>query len=335
MFKNIKMGKLYITYATDENYIQHVTVSIKSLIKVAKDIAQYEVYLLVNNLAESTIAELRNFSDKNHLSLYIIRADNLKEILPENINWGGLSITTYFRLFLAELLPTFIDKVLYLDCDTVIMQDLSSLAEYPMGDCSVCGVEDTMYPAIKKMTGLSSDGSYLNAGVLLVNLKKWRESNIVKSFLDFINRFDGKVPHLDQGVINGVIPNHGILPLAYNVQSPIYVIHKYDDLLKFFFMNTYYSLEEFLQARSNPIILHYTSFFAERPWFRFCLHPKKTIYRDLLQETPFAKASFQRNQYGWGRKFKMLLFNYLQPIYLALKFSKDKMTRLKSLKKWY
>lgn len=329
------MKKLCIVYAADENYVQHAVVSIKSLSQSVRDLSQYEIYFLAMDLSEYLTVKLMDVLNDCKFLFRIIKVSDMKDKFPNGIDVANLSITTYLRLFLAEILPNFIDKVLYLDCDTIVMQDLSSLIDYPMGDYLVCGVEDTMYPAIKKMTGLSSDGSYLNAGVLLVNLKKWRESNIVKSFLDFINRFDGKVPYLDQGVINGVIPNHGILPLAYNVQSPIYLIHKYDDLLKFFSMNTYYSLEEFLQARSNPIILHYTSFFAERPWFRFCLHPKKNIYRDLLQETPFAKTSFQRNQYGWGRKFKILLFNYLQPIYLALKFSKDKMTRLKSLKKWY
>lgn len=327
MFKNIKMGKLYIAYATDENYIQHVTVSIKSLIKVAKDIAQYEVYLLANNLAESTIAELRNFSDKNHLSLYIIRVDNLKEILPENINWGKLSITTYLRLFLAEFLPPVIDKVLYLDCDTVIIQDLTYLKEYSMEDFLVCGVEDTMPPEIKEQIGLKKSDSYINAGVLLVNLKKWRDTKVSKHFMSFIDHFNGEVPFGDQGVINGVLREHGILPLVYNVHSPIYAIYKYNDLLRFFSLDSYYSPDEVERAKKSPIILHYTALFVDRPWFRFCLHPQKKYYRNLLKVPPFAKDRLQKNQYGWRRKFKMLVFSYLQPIYFVLKYSKDRIMR--------
>lgn len=314
--------KLYIAYTADENYIQHVTVSIKSLVRVAKNITRYEVYLLANSLSKSTIVEMQNFTEKNHLSFHIIGVDNLKGMLPKNINLGKLGITAYLRLFLADLLPQFIDKVLYLDCDTVIMQDLSYLLEYPMDDYSVCGVEDTMPPEIREQTGLGKDDSYINAGVLLINLKKWRDANMSKRFISFINQFNGKVPFGDQGVINGVLREHGILSLAYNVHSPVYAIHRYNDLLRFFSLNSYYSRDEVKRAKNNPIILHYTALFVERPWFRFCLHPQKKYYRNLSKETPFAKNRLHKNQYGWRRKIKMLVFIYMQPLYFVLKYCK-------------
>lgn len=319
------MNKLSIVYCADENYIQHVAVSIRSLLKVSKDLSQYDIYLLSNNLSEHASSKLSKMLDENNLSFYIININSLGSILPKDIDLGKLGITTYLRLFLAEFLPTSIDKILYLDCDTVIMQDLSFLREYSMGDFSVCGVEDTMPSAIKKQTGMKEDDSYINAGVLLINLKKWRDTNITEHFLEFINNFNGKVPFLDQGVINGVLRDHGILPLAYNVHTPIYAIHKYSDLLRFFSLNSYYSQSEVKQAKKHPVILHFTALFVDRPWFKFCLHPQKKYYRTLLWDTPFAENGLQRNHYGWKRKIKMIVFNYFQPFYFALKCCKDRM----------
>lgn len=319
------MNKLSIVYCADENYIQHVAVSIKSLLKVAKNILQYEVYLLANNISESAICNLKKMLEESNFSYHVICIDNLENILPKNIDLGKLGITAYLRLFLAEFLPTFIDKVLYLDCDTVIMQDLSFLKEYSMGDLSVCGIEDTMPPEIKEQTCMRSNDSYINSGVLLINLKKWRDTNITEHFLEFINKFNGKVPFLDQGVINGVLRDHGILPLAYNVHTPIYAIHKYSDLLRFFSLNSYYSQGEVKQAKKHPVILHFTALFVDRPWFKFCLHPQKKYYRTLLRDTPFAENGLQRNHYGWKRKIKMIVFNYFQPFYFALKCCKDRM----------
>ncbi|OQA49247.1 MAG: General stress protein A [Bacteroidetes bacterium ADurb.Bin302] len=315
------MSKLSIVYATDDNYAQHVAVSILSIYKTAQDISLYEFYILGNNLSTHVEGKLRKMLDSIGIVYNVIEISSFFNTLPIGIAIANLTISTYSRLFLAEILPKNIDKVLYLDCDTLIVRDISSLQDFPMGDSMICGVEDTMYPEMKIQIGLNKEDSYINAGVLLINLKKWRETSITIRFLDFIKKFNAKVPHLDQGVINGVLRNHQLLPLIYNVQSPIYAIHRYEDLLKFHCIDKFYSKEEVEQAKNSPTILHFTSFFVGRPWFRFCLHPKRNCYRELLKETPFFYHGLQKNKNGITRILRMLCFRYLQPIYLLLKFS--------------
>lgn len=315
------MSKLSIVYATDDNYSQHVAVSILSIYKTALDISLYEFYILGNNLSPHIEHKLRKMLNSIGIVYNIIEISSFFNNLPTGIAIANLSISTYSRLFLAEILPKNVDKVLYLDCDTLIVRDISSLQDFPMGDYMICGVEDTMYPEMKIQIGLNKEDSYINAGVLLINLKKWRETDITIRFLDFIKKFNAKVPHLDQGVINGVLRNHQLLPLTYNVQSPIYAIHKYEDLLKFHSIDKFYSKEEVKQAKNSPTILHFTSFFLERPWYRFSLHPKRNCYRELLKETPFFYYRLQKNKYGIKRILKMLCFRYLQPIYLFIKFN--------------
>lgn len=314
------LKRLSVVYATDNNYVQHVAVSIVSLFKAKNETTQYNLFILGNNLSVTNRSKLVSIAKLNNASIEIIDITNLPERLPHSIDVANLSISTYSRLFLADLLPTNIDRILYLDCDTFVRQDLSILSDYPITDISVYGVEDMMYPEMKNGIGLKPNDKYINAGVLLINLKRWRETAVTSRFLSFINKFDGKVPHLDQGVINGVLRDKGILPLKFNVQSPLYAIHRYNDLLRFHSLNSYYSPQEVLMARRKPAIIHYTSFFVERPWFKFCLHPHKKLYRDLLKETPYANHYLQNNKYGWNRKLRMILFRYAQPLYLIAKY---------------
>lgn len=314
------MNKLHIVYATDDNYAQHVAVSIKSICNSTKDISNFDFYILGNNLSPSIVDKLRIMLTTSCLSYNLIDISNYFNNLPEGISVANLSISTYSRLFLADILPHEVERVLYLDCDTLIMQDISALCDFPMGNNLIGGVEDTMYSEMKTQIGLDTNDSYINAGVLLINLKGWRENKITPVFLDFISKYNGEVPHLDQGVINGIFRNHLVLPLRYNVQSPIYAIHKYERLLKFYRIKSFYTKEEMDQAKANPTIIHFTSFFVERPWFRFCLHPKRNLYRDLLRETPFAGNKLQKNRYGITRMIRMLCFRYLQPMYLAFKY---------------
>lgn len=312
--------RLSVVYATDDNYAQHVAVSIMSLLKTSNEAIQYDLFLLGNNLSVTNRSKLTSIVKQYNASIQIIDITNLQDKLPSDIDVAKLSISTYSRLFLADLLPVSIERILYLDCDTLITQDLSALADYPMTDISVYGVEDMMYPEMKVRIGLKPNDKYINAGVLLINLKRWREISATSRFLTFINKFDGKVPHLDQGVINGVLLDKGILPLKYNAQSPLYAIHRYNDLLRFHSLNSYYSPQEVSMARRKPVIIHYTSFFVERPWFKFCLHPQKGLYRSLLKKTPYANHSLQNNKYGWNRKLKMILFRYVQPLFLIVKY---------------
>lgn len=313
-------NRLSVIYATDDNYAQHVAVSIVSLLKASSETTQYELFLLGNNLSDIHRSNLISIAEQYRTSIQFIDISALYERLPRNIDVANLSISTYSRLFLADLLPISVDRVLYLDCDTLVTQDLSVLSAFPMTDISVMGVEDMMYPEMKVKIGLRPDDKYINAGVLLINLRRWREISATSRFLSFIDKYNGKVPHLDQGVINGVLLDRGILPLKYNVQSPIYAIHRYIDLLRFHSLNSYYPREEFVTAKKMPVVIHYTSFFVERPWFKFCLHPHKKLYRKLLKETPYANCPLQKNKYGWNRKIKMILFRYVQPLYLIAKY---------------
>lgn len=309
----------YIAYATDDNYAQHVGVSLLSLFSTVLAPTTYHVFIICNNLSKENKCKLAKIAGRFNNELEFIDCNDLTQLLPEDINTANLSLSTYCRLFAAELLPIHVTEVLYLDCDTLINDDLSELFSIDIEDKFVAGVEDTMYDDMKTSIFIDKDSSYINAGVLLINLKRWRNYNIVDEFLTFIHKFGGNVPHLDQGVINGVLKDRKIvLPLKFNVQAPIFAFHQYVDMLHFFSLKYFYTQNEVEEAKKHPVIIHYTSFFLERPWFRFCIHPLRNKYRDYLAISPFS-TKLQPNKISFLQKLKDILFKYCQSIYLKVR----------------
>ena len=119
-------------------------------------------------------------------------------------------------------------------------------------------------------------------GMMVLNLKKMREDNITDKCLKFIKKYKGSVPHHDQGTINAVC-NEKILVIhpKYNVQSPMFT-YTADKIKKMYKIKQYYSQEEIEDAIKNPVFIHFTDGFFNRPWNRNCSHPKKDIYLKRL-----------------------------------------------------
>lgn len=310
-----------VAYATDNGYVQHVAVSIYSLLSNQDSDIRIDIYILDNKLSAANRDKLTRTANKFNARITYVDISNIEQLLPKGIDTANLSISTYCRLFLPQLMPYTIDKLLYLDCDTLVCDNVRPITSAVKGDSwYVAGVEDTMYPQMKEAIGLSRNDLYINAGVLYINLRRWRDDNLTERFIEFINRFDGRVPHLDQGVINGVFRTGKVrIPLRYNVQAPIYAIHSYKNLKLFFDLDTFYTPADVADAKLHPAIIHYTSFFVERPWFKFCLHPRKNDYRATLRLTEFTEAQLLNNKISLVHIIKDIAFRYFQLIYIKLR----------------
>lgn len=308
-----------IVLATDDNYAIHACVAIESFLRTFSVPENVRVFLLGNNLSSEWIRAISKTVAEHNATAIVIHIHNIEDRLQSKLQINALSLATYSRLLLTELLPPDADTVLYLDCDMVVTTDLKPLLDTDLTTYELAAVADTMYPELKTQIGLNTTDAYFNAGLLLINLKKWREQNMVTQFINFIAKYNGNVPHLDQGVLNGTITKWLQLPLKYNVQAPIFAFNKYSSLLSYYSLSEFYSKEEYISAKTSPAVIHFTSFFLQRPWFHFCLHPFKDKYREI------AKALFSDFSLSHNRrlrtldKLKCLAFVKLQPLYLLIR----------------
>ena len=305
-------NNLNIIYSSDDNYYIYMGVSILSVLENNKNFNSINIYIVDNNISDGNKLELKKLVESYQRNIIFIDFEKYKKYLNLNMQWQ-ISISSYARLFVASMLPSNIDKVLYFDCDTLIVDSLNELWNQDINDFYIAGVCDTVPSNIKQAIGLNNKDFYINAGMLLINLKKWREDNLEKNLLNFIDNHNGNVIHHDQGVINGVIKNKKILPLKYNLMTS-YLMMSRDDIIKFYKVeDPFYSKEQIDEAIKNPVYIHYTPGFTTRPWVKGCKHPYVDLYWKYLKLTPWKDFKPIKN----NEKFHVKMVNW---IYLNLPF---------------
>lgn len=315
----INNDTLNVVYSTDDNYAQHTGVSIISLLDNNRHFLNIEIYIIDNNISAENRDKLVSIVDKYNRKLTFIDFSEYENKLKLNMEWS-ISISAYARLFLSDMLPSHINKVLYYDCDTIIVDKLDEIWNEDISNYFLAGVKDTVNSNIKIAVGMNKNDDYINSGMLLINLRKWRKDNITDKFLGFIEQYNGKVTHHDQGVINGMLNGFiKILPLKFNVMTVFYTM-KREEIIKYYNIDgDFYSEDEINEAINYPVYIHFTPGFVSRPWVRGCKHPKKQLYWKYISISPWSdfkcikdSSKFQVKAINW--LFKNFGINFVQKI---------------------
>ena len=278
---------LSVVYSSDDKYAQHTGVSMISLLENNRHFINIEIYIIDNKISKENRGKLVIIVDKYNRKLIFIDFSEYIDKLNLDMEWS-ISISAYARLFISDMLPNNVETVLYYDCDSIILNKLDEIWHENIDGYLLAGVKDTVGNNIKKAVGMELNSDYINSGMLLINLKKWREENILEKFMEFIEIHNGNVMHHDQGVINGTLKGSiKILPLRYNVMTVFYTM-KLNDILKYYDIEgEFYSEAEIEEALTNPVFIHFTPGFVLRPWFKGCKHPKKELYLKYLEKSPW------------------------------------------------
>lgn len=305
------MKEYNIVVASDRNYIGLVSILFASVLANKKEDENITFHVLANNIPVSQIQRLKEQIGNDNLCVYPITdfQKKLHTTLPDTI-----AVTAYARLFLAEILPGTVNDVLYLDCDTVVNQSLSGFFSLNISNYAVAGVLDTL-PSVesKRKIGLQENDPYINSGVLYINLKKWRTDRIKDHFVDFLLQHNGCVHHHDQGIINAVLNKSKlIIGPEYNLTSN-YFTHKYSYLKKR--NDPFYTYEEIERAKRNPVVLHFTEGFLDRPWVIGSKHPFKNIFLKYKKASIIADEPLQPSQKTWYVKLLGYEFMHLPLIF--------------------
>ena len=196
-------------------------------------------------------------------------------MLPLNREY--ISIATYYRLFLLDVLPQNIDKCIYLDCDMIVEDDIEKLWKYDITNYYAGVVEDESSIPNNSRLNLPLNNTYFNAGLLLLNLKKLRSINFKEKAFEYFYKNKDIIEFQDQDILNGLFANHCLLlPLRWNVNSSVYVKFK---------THHKYTKKEELEAAQEPAILHFTGLY--KPWLTSSMHPLNSEYKKYLTYTKF------------------------------------------------
>lgn len=302
----LNSNHLHIALASDNNYSEFVAIVITSLFTTNKGFENISIHLLSNNIQPQAINRLDEIIKTNNGEFFVYDIRDIKTRLNIKVP-NTIAISAYSRLFLAEIIPNNIDKILYIDCDTIINNDLYEMWSIPIENNLIGGVLDTLpNNDSKSAIGISNNEGYINSGVLLINLKKWREDKIQEKFINFLLKHNGNVHHHDQGIINAVCKNKLILHPKYNLSSS-YLSHPYWLLKK---TNTpFYTQNEVMDAQNSPVIIHFTEGFYNRPWIANSKHPLAYIFEKYWKMSNWGEIIYRPDKRS--KAVKILSWSFL------------------------
>ena len=210
---------LHIVYSADHSYMLYCCVSILSLMEHLPKDCEAALHLLLDDSFCDEDARLLDFL-KDRFPRMRLQTHRIEdEALPEREDslWSRAAC---FRLLLPELLPD-VDVCLYLDSDTLVVDDISPLWRTDLTDAYVAGVFDDIAPVREHTVGNEIPGidTYINSGVLLMNLALMRERSIQRELLKGVKKY----LVVDQDLLNVCCYGHvRLLPPEYNRIPGVY-----------------------------------------------------------------------------------------------------------------
>lgn len=299
--------KISIAYAPDDKYVNQTVVSMKSALEHNK---QVEFIIMYSKLSAESMQKLGAVGG----SLRLIKMDESQFADLTLSKW--VTVQAWFRIKLPDLCKD-LDKVLYLDCDTLIRGNLDELFSLDLTDKYLAGVKDVwgVSKYVKRLDMKS--GVYVNSGMLLFNCDYCRKEHFFDKVVDFAKNNAKIIEFCDQDSINKVVDEHKV------VVSPKY------NYMDTWWRGGYYEFEgeeetEYLQAKENPVIAHLTGL---KPAFKGCgnkfkdewweVAKKTKIYDELLRDymaskepsnnEPLLRQIFSiKNEYEGKTKKKIL-----------------------------
>lgn len=278
-----------LVYSVDNNYVIPLYVSIKSFLLNHQEQC-HKIFIIHKPISQNSMLEINKMVHQLHSEITWIPFDSIAIDLPKV---EGFPESAFSRLFLSDL-SNDLDKILYVDCDTCFNGNILEFYNQSLENYYIAAVLDMVKPNYRTEIGLTSNDFYYNSGLLLVNLKSWREDKLKRKFMDFIKLFNGSVPHNDQGVINAVCKGKiQTADMKYNVTTGMFSL-THEKIVKHFELEKFYSKDEFDYAIKNPLLVHFTEGVYGRPWQKGSTHPYKSLYFKYLVDTPFAGIEFSK-----------------------------------------
>ena len=245
--------KMNIAFCVNDAYVSYVTVVIKSILVNTNSPISF--YLLCDKISEKSRLLLTEAIEHNTMANCEIILVCDKRIA--NLRIGKYHQCIWYRTLLPDYLPNNVDRVLYLDADTLVLGELESLFRMDLTGLAVAGGPDILNYSESTFIrlGCSNSGRYICSGVMLINLKYWRDNNVSDKIIKFALDNSDMICYPDQDAINfvcaGII---AFLPLKYAVMDCFLTKYK---------SAGWFSISELKDCLKEPRIVHFA---GNAPW---------------------------------------------------------------------
>lgn len=231
------MGKKYkqhipICFATDDNYVPFLTVALASLLDNASKDNFYKIYVLTSHLSEDNKQSILKQVTENSSIEFVQLSKELDKVQNMFHLRDYYSKETYYRIFIPNLFPQY-QKVLYLDCDITVVGDVSELYNTSIHGYYVAAAQEEVMQTyevfgnyVEQADGINRK-EYFNAGILLINCRRWRNKLIAERFVDLLNRYKFRVVQ-DEDYLN-VLCKGNVKKISLGWNKTSYKNEAFDD----------------------------------------------------------------------------------------------------------
>ncbi len=276
--------KLDICFSSDNSYSKYMATTIASILSNSKEDEELYFHILDCGITE-----------ENKNRIYELKSIKQFNIIFYNTNENKYNLPHYLRLNIASIIKD-IDRVLYLDCDTIVLNSLAEIFSIDINNYYAIVCEDVYLNRIfkfKEMHGLNKDEIYFNSGVMMINLKLWRENNLEEIFYNDYLKF-GNTGHADQDILNRIIKNHiKVIDSKWNFLS-----HKkvYNEPLKEINIIHYAAAKPWKKDVSNVFFVEeFWKYYQYTPWYKInSLETINTIIEQKFHDYEQIKLNINR-----------------------------------------
>ena len=268
-----------IFFTVNDSYTKYLSVSMASIIYNLDKEQIINFFILDGGISDENKRKLNKLKNIKDFNIEYIKIDNSRFENIVKSSQAHITNETNYRFIISSLKPE-LDKCLFLDADLIADEDITELYNINIDDFYMGAVTDQA-PLTKnswaKHLDLAESYSYVNTGVILVNLKKWREENIEDKLFENVIKYANLLQFPDQDILN--------ITLQEKVKN---ISHIYNAMP----VQNYLVEKEKKEAFDNPVIIHWAGFM--KPWIYSDANYSEYFWK-YARMTPFYEEIIYRN----------------------------------------
>ena len=278
-------SEIHLVFATNRAYCPYLLIALDSAIRHAS--SPCAVHVLSDDLADEDKRKIKQLAKHHHgrASFPSLHRDD-HSTLPNLAHFGT---EAYLRFYGPKLIPD-ADRLLYFDCDVVILDDIAKLSQLDLEGCTIAAapmLNSPYGPSFGNRFGYAFKQPYFNSGVLVIDANRWRDENAEDALLNWLANHRDEVYYPDQDALNAVFGDrYKTLPPGWNCESRYFteksMPHQDRDLIA--------------DATSHTSLIHYTG--GTKPWTSVGYCPRRgdfwTNEPEVSRVTQYSYARFRK-----------------------------------------
>lgn len=297
-----------IVYATSDLYSRPALISLKTLLMNNQEEEEINIYYVENGISDTNKGLLEDLVQEYKRKIVFVP-------MPKRcFEIEGLIRTdpvVYSYCYFQDVLPSTVDRVLLMESDAIVTGKLKEFYSIDIEDYYLAAVDDLQSRWYKRKLGMREDSPYFNCGIMLLNLKKWREDQITEKITTLINQGNSKFFYEVQDELNVLMEGKvKILPPRFACTTAVFLF-SYKNMKRYRRPTTCCTEAEFEAGKRCPIIVHFTKnqIIQPRPWVEGCTHPYNQYYLEARQTTKLCSEPLWPARRGVVNRIAFFLYS--------------------------